>query len=75
MLTIDVTLTLPTAKLTITKDAIAANNGYNATDDGTKAEFTVAQAKKALTAWVNDQFRRHVENQATTALDTDAEIT
>jgi len=75
MAKLDISLTLTTAKLSTMKDAIAANNSYNPTTDGTKAAFATQQAKRVLTEWAKDQFRRYVENQATAGVDIDPVIT
>jgi hypothetical protein len=75
MATLSVTLTLSKTKIAELRDAIAANNDYDAVADGTKTTFSTARAKIALTEWANDQFRRYMESNAIVGVDTDPNIT
>lgn len=75
MADIDVALTIPAGKIEGLKDAIAAQNGYNAATDGTKTAFAIAQVKRVATEWLKDQYRRYQENEATSGVDTNPDVT
>jgi len=71
---ISITISVPDAKMPTLKDAIADAGHYDASVNGTKSDFVLAEAKKVLSSWASDTYRHYTEKVVVTAADTDAEI-